>query len=79
MDINRKIVKRSWDQKNTGLKASVGSSISLGNFRLVNNLGPVNKMDKKTTGNQKFVSDSSDYIRFKVQNAAHKTWKEGKY
>jgi len=79
MDINRKIVKRSWDQKNSGLKASSGSTIDLGNFRLVNNLGPLNKSDKTTTGNKKFVSSSSDYIRYKTQYEAHKTWKEGKH
>ena len=78
MDINRQIVRKSWDQKNTGAKASVSSNINLGNFRLVNNLGPVNNSDRTTTGNKKYVSNSSDYIRYKTQHPAHKTWKEGK-
>ena len=76
MDINRNIVKRSWDQKNSGLKVRRSSGINLGNFRLVNNLGPLNKQDTTTTGNKKFVSNSSDYIRYKTQLASHNKWRE---
>ncbi len=79
MDINRNIVKRSWDQKNSGLKVRSSSGINLGNFRLVNNLGPLNKQDTTTTGNKKFVSTSSDYIRYKTQLASHNTWREGSH
>lgn len=78
MDINRNLVKRSWNQKNSGLKTNPAKKVNLGNFRLVNNLGPLNRSDKTSTGNKKFVSDSSDYIRYKTQYAAHKTWKAQK-
>ena len=78
MDINRKLVKRGWNQKHSGLKANPTQKINLGNFRLVNNLGPLNSNDKTSTGNKKFVSDSSDYIRYKTQYAAQKTWKAQK-
>lgn len=78
MDINKKLVARAWNQQNAGVKASRKGKVTLGNFRMVNNLGPLNIKDKTSTGNKKFVSDSSDYIRFKTQLATHKTWKNNK-
>ncbi len=78
MDITKNLVKKSWNQQNSGLKAKRNHKVTLGNFRLVNNLGPLNKNDKTSTGNRKFVSDSSDYTRYKTQYATHKTWKNDK-
>ena len=78
MDINRKIVKKSWDQEYVGLKAHPPSKIGLGNYRIARNLGPRDVNDKTTTGNRRFVSDSSDYIKYKSQFASHKKWKAQK-
>ena len=78
MDVNKNIVKKSWNQGLVGRKAHPPSRVSLGSFRAARNLGPMNASDTTTTGNKKFVSDSSDYTRFRTQYAAHKTWKNEK-
>ena len=49
MDITKNLVKRSWNQQNSGVKARRNNKVTLGNFRLVNNLGPLNKNDKTSS------------------------------
>jgi hypothetical protein len=63
--INKRIVLKSWNQGLSGEKANRDGAVSLGNFRLVNNLGKKNSKDVSTNTNSKWVSDSSDYSRFK--------------
>ena len=75
MDIDRKVVKRSWNQGTVGLKAWRGGKIALGGYRSARNSGPLDPTDKTTTGNKKEVAEASDYIKYKRQYAAHKTWK----
>ena len=75
MDIDRKVVKRSWNQATVGLKAWRGGKIALGGYRSARNSGPLDPTDKTTTGNKKEVAEASDYIKYKRQYAAHKTWK----
>ena len=75
MDIDRKVVKRAWNQGTVGLKAWKGGKIALGGFRAARNSGPLDPTDKTTTGNKKEVAEASDYIKYKRQYAAHKTWK----
>ena len=74
MDINTQIIRRSWDQKTSGQKGRGENNISVGNFRMVNNLGPRQLRDKLTTGNKKKVSDYSEYIRYMSQLQSQKTW-----
>ena len=71
MDINNYIIKKSWNQGLAGYKSKT-KNVSLGNFRLVNNLGVENAYDKNTNTNSKWVSDTSDHIKFKKQMAIHK-------
>lgn len=71
---NMAIIKRSWNQSAVGEK-SRSNNISLGNYRLVRNLGPLNKRDN-SSGNNKFVTDCSDYTRFKKQVPFHKQRKQ---
>ena len=71
MDINNYIIKKSWNQGLAGYK-SRSKKVSLGNFRLVNNLGVENAYDKNTNTNSKWVSDISEYVKFKKQMAMHK-------
>lgn len=72
MDFNKKIVLKSWNQGAAGLKSTT-SNVSTGNFRLVYNLGLLNNHDKTTNTNHKWVSDSSDYTRFKTLLMKHKS------
>lgn len=71
MDINKHIIKKSWNQGLAGYKSGT-KNVSLGNFRLVNNLGVENTYDKKSNSNSKWVSDISQHIKFKKQMAIHK-------
>jgi hypothetical protein len=71
MDINKYIIKKSWNQGLAGYKSRT-NNVSLGNFRLVNNLGVQNANDNTTNTNSKWVSDISDHIKFKKQMAIHK-------
>ena len=73
MDINRLVVKDSWNQGLAGMKTSSKKNVSLGNFRLVNNMGLVNKDDKSTNTNHKWVSDSSEFTRFRGFLSKHKS------
>ena len=71
--LRRKILLKSWCQPLSLRKScekknpdfNVNNKISLGNFRLVNNLGKLNSKDTTSKNNHKWVSDSSDYIRFR--------------
>ena len=71
MDINKHIIKKSWNQGLAGYKSRT-KLVTLGNFRLVNNLGVENAYDKNTNTNSKWVSDISQHIKFKKQMAIHK-------
>lgn len=71
MDIQKRIVLKSWNQG--GGKEKKERKVSTGNFRLVFNLGLRNNGDKTTNVNHKWVSDSSDYTRFKTLLMKHKS------
>ena len=64
MDINNHIIRKSWNQGLAGYK-SRSKKVSLGNFRLVNNLGVENAYDKNTNTNSKWVSDISNILNSK--------------
>tara|TARA_Y100000816_G_C25841261_1_gene439635 strand:+ start:258 stop:494 length:237 start_codon:yes stop_codon:yes gene_type:complete len=72
MDLNKLILRKSWNQGLAGYKSRERKNVSLGNFRLVNNLGARNRYDKNTNVNSKWVSDFSEHIRFRKQMAIHK-------
>lgn len=71
MDINRKLVTKSWNQGNAGLKSTANNKLGLGSFLLVNNLGTITKNSKAKLTTRR-VSDSSDYTKFKRLLSYHK-------
>ena len=73
LEISRRIIQKAWNKGRAGLKKKTNSArISLGNFRLVNNNGKLNKADVRSSGNKKWVWNSSDVTKYRGQLAVHK-------
>lgn len=70
----RFVVRKSWNQSDAGKKSKKNEKITLGNFRLVGNLGVRTATDTTTNVNKKWVSDSSEYIRYKKLLSYHQTY-----
>ena len=69
--MQKRIVLKSWNQGGAGDKKD--KLVNTGNFRLVFNLGLRSNGDKTTNVNHKWVSDSSEYTRFKRLLMKHKS------